>query len=202
MPCLTSCHCHSFYCCYQLFSPVVTALLYAEISPLCCVTNVWLLPSSSWTSFCCSAFGFLLCELWLFCVVEHLYSSSYISSAGKQHWQVPSFWQVWCLSVLRETAMATLIWWHIPTWRMKLWSKMTCQRGTSHDASTRVGAFTGQAVALSTRRTNLAWPVTAQKGRSLWGSTDNVANGKSQNCGGWKGPLDVCTFSILQISPI
>lgn len=49
---------------------------------------------------------------------------------------------------------------------------MTCQRGTSHDASTRVGAFTGQAVALSTRRKSLAWPVTAQKGRSFWGSSD------------------------------
>lgn len=74
--------------------------------------------------------------------------------------------QVWCPCVLRETVMATLTWWPTPMWRTRLWSRMICQRGTSHGASTRAGASTGQAAAPSTRRRSLAWPVTALKGKT------------------------------------
>lgn len=52
-------------------------------------------------------------------------------------------------------------------WRTRPWSKMICQRGTSHGASTHDGAFTDQAAALSTRRKSLAWPVTALKGKTF-----------------------------------
>lgn len=51
-----------------------STLLYAEISPLCCVKNVWVLPLWSWTSFHHSGFGLLLCELRLLaCCWRHVF---------------------------------------------------------------------------------------------------------------------------------
>ena len=145
-----SCGRQSFPCCCQRLAQVVAQSAVWGISPLLCQQHL----GSCSLKLLLIALHLLCCSVsYIFlCPVEHLGASGCVFPLLRNNWHGTSLWQVWYLSVSRETATATLTWWPIPTWRTRLWSRMIFQRGTSHDASTRVGACTGRAAALSTRR--------------------------------------------------
>lgn len=63
--------------------------------------------------------------------------------------------------------MVTSTWWPTLMWKVRLWSRMTHQSGSSLGANTLAGACTGQAVAVTTKRRKPVCPSKPLRGKGM-----------------------------------
>lgn len=83
--------------------------------------------------------------------------------------------QEWYLSVSRGTVTVTSTWWPTRTWKVRPWSQMMHRIESSLGASTRAGACTGRAVAVTTRRRKPACPLKPRRGKGLVSGAGRVS---------------------------